>query len=358
MATLGDIAKKVGVSSPTVSVVLNRKAQEKRISKDLQNRILKAARELNYRPNQIARSLILKKTRTLGLIMSGLGVMGPFYSEFIEGVEGQAKKNDHHVLISYSHNSFEREEEDINLMLERKVDGLIILPIQGRTDLRVYQDLQDKKVPFVLVDVPIADFQGNFVGTDNAGGAYSGVDHLIRLGHQRIGFISKASKSLSYRERLEGYTKALRANDIPLDEDLITMKAPSETAVREIVRTFLRVKGRPTALFAVSGSCVVEVYAAIKEEGLTMPQDIALVAFTGMRVDVPPLSVTEFSKLTTVQQSGPQLGSKAVDIVLQQIDDGCDGVQRVMLKPRLVVRGSCGAQQEGLDTIEQNHNVT
>lgn len=219
--SLKDIAKKVGVSSATVSLVLNGKDKEGRIGKDVARLVRQAAKEMNYRPNMAARSLRTGKTKMLGLIVADIS--NPFFAKLARHIENIAGSNGYQVMFGSSDESKDKFDKLIDLFIEKNVDGLIVAPPQN-AEASIMQ-LVKRDIPAVLVDRGIAGFPVSSVEIDNIGAAYSLTNLLIEKGCERIGFIAYNIKLSNIQKRYEGYKKSLEMHNIPFDENIVSFVA-------------------------------------------------------------------------------------------------------------------------------------
>jgi len=340
--TIKEIAKKAGVSNATVSDVLNDRWRERRISQKTRDRVYQMAQELNYRRNIIASSLVRQQTKVLGLVIPC--VTFSFFPDIARAVEDTAREGGYHVLLCHSDDSVEREHKEIELLREHQVAGLIITPAhdRGNEGVDIFLQLQKDKVPFVLIDKFIEGLDGNFVGVDDRAGAYEAVTHLIKLGHKRIAYISGSKNASTNKGRLRGYQEALRDNNFTLEPELTAGDGWLEEDGYKAGRTLLELdpEKRPTAIFAITDLCAFGALQAIKEKGLRVPEDVSIVGFC----DVKAASIATVS-LTTVRQPTREIGKQAVQILLEEIENGTGDirVKKVILKPELVIRKSCGA---------------
>ncbi len=335
--TIEDIADKLGISHSTVSDVLNDKWQERGVSEETKGRILVAAKRLNYRSNIIARSLVTRQTKVLGLITQC--VTYSFFPEIARGIEDTAREYGYKVLLCHSDDSVDREAEEIELLREHRVAGLIITPAHDRDNIDIFLGLQKDRIPFVLVDKYLEGLECNFVGTDDRQGAYEAVTHLIKLGHKRIAYIMGEKNASSTRDRLKGYQDALIENNIICDPELIVggdgfIEEYGYKAAKEL----LTLNRKPTAIFAITDMAAVGALQAITESGLRVPEDIALIGFCDNK-GAATLSVP----LTTVRQPAREIGRQAARILLDEIENGIDEPKRIALKTELIIRKSCGA---------------
>ena len=330
-ATLNDIAEKAGVSVSTVSRVLNKKAGKYRISTDTETKILKTARELKYRPNQIARGLRLKKTNTIGLIAPD--VSNPFFAYIIKRVQNIAHGFGYSLVVCNTDENLGQEVEHVNLLYRNRVDGLIAMPV-GQA-YGHFADWLDKGTPLVLLDRCFDEIDTCSVVVDNYVGAYEAVEHFIRFGHERIAFIQGLPGTYTNNERLRGFRAALGANGLPVDENLIVgADFRQENGYME-AKLLLTKADRPTAIFASSDLITLGALQAIYEEGLRVPEDVSLIMFDDF--DFAPYLRCP---LTAVRQPKELMGEIAVKMLIEELRGERQGGRRVVLKPKLVVRAS------------------
>ncbi len=344
--TMKEIAKKTGVSRQTVSDVLNNKWKEKRIGEVTRRRIYATAQHLNYRRNNIARSLVMKKTNILGLLIPC--VTYSFWPKFARSVEDTARENNYRVLLCHMNNDWQREIEEIDLLLEHRVAGLIVTPACDRQNNEIYLRLWEEGIPFVLIDQSLGGLRCNFVGTDNKAGAYEAVTHLIKLGHTRIAHIRGLQSSSTAQDRLQGYCKALEDNNISFDPDLVEGDGFEQDDGYKAAENLLKLERLPTAIFAVTDMAAIGAMQALKRKGLKIPEDIAIVGFA----DIEWASIVE-PPLTTMRQPVMEMGRTAVQIILKEIKEEIKEIHRVILMPTLIVRESCRANttKEGGDKV-------
>jgi len=340
--TIKDIAREVGVSHATVSYVLNKKADEKGVSEETKKRILAMAKGLNYRRNIIARSLVTRKSKVIGLLIPC--VTYSFWSQFARSVEDASRENGYHVLLCHMNDDWQREIDEIDLLREYRVAGLIVAPAYDRPDTDIYLRLQDDKVNFVLVDQHLNGLECNFVGTDDKAGAYEAVTYLIKLGHRRVAYINGPRNAPTAQGRLRGYRDALADNNIAFDPELVEGDRFKREDGYKTAKKLLESGRKPTAFFAVTDMVAIGAMQAIKERGLRVPEDISVVGFA----DNEAVSIME-PPLTTVRQPIREMGRAAVRIILDETEgkkwgeNGIRDTEKIILKPTLVIRKSCGA---------------
>jgi LacI family transcriptional regulator len=330
--TLKSIADQLNVSVTTVSRVLNGKSNTYRISKETERKILAAAQELNYTPNQLARGLRLQKSHTIGYIIPDIS--NPFFSSIAKSVEKSARKFGYSIILCDSEESTELEISLLQLMLNRKVDGLIISPVG--IEVSHLFDLYKRKIPVVLLDRYFPDLGFPFVTSDNYQGALEAVSLLIEYGHRRIACIQGLRRTSPNNDRVKGYIDAHKKNNMPVDQSLIVGDSFGEE--NGYIETKLLLKNReiPTAIFAVSNLISLGAVRAISEEGLKVPDDISMISF-----DDQPYSRFLATPMTTVAQQSAQIGQIATKMLIDQIESGnVIDSKGIFLPTRLILRDS------------------
>lgn len=326
-----DVAREAGVSINTVSRALNDKPD---VNEDTKKRILEIADRLNYVPNSLAKGLVTKNTKTIGVIVSDNA--NPVFARIIKGTEDFARSKGYNIILCNTDESYEREEEAVRLLREKRVDGLIITltPAQKkRTDIR---ELKRSGVPFVLLNRHMENIMTDYVINDNVYGAYLAVSHLVKSGHKRIGYISGPSQISSVRERLEGYKKALFENNIEFDNSLVKKSNLRMEDGYRLIKEFLELENRPTAVFTYSDLLAMGALKALREAKLKVPKDMALVGYD----DIEFSSLLEVP-LTTVHQPRYRIGEEGAEILINRMEGKkSEGFQQIVLKPELVIRES------------------
>ena len=348
--TLKDIAREAKVSPTTVSLVL-KDHETKRVSHAKRNQILKIAKKLNYRPNFVARNLVANESRTIGVVITTLII--PFYSEIAQDIITRSKETGYSVLISSTRelisseaNRIDAERQSIHELLDRGVDGLIICSA-FRND-PVIPELIDQSAPFVLAlrdieqnsQLPLLDY----VGINNQRGGYLAAEHLLRLGHRKIAIITGDMLVLSAHERLNGSLEGFNAyGEEPPNPDLILngnyKRGDSYRATRELLKR----KDRPTAILVHADHMAMGTLEALRDEGLRVPEDVALVGFDDIEMaGLPGVD------LTTISQKKATLGKMAVEILIDKIKGKANRLsKRILLDPELVIRNTCGYRASG-----------
>ncbi|MGB9857820.1 MAG: LacI family DNA-binding transcriptional regulator [Dictyoglomaceae bacterium] len=335
MVTLKDIALKAGVSKSTVSRVLNNKGN---VNPTLKRKVKKIAKELGYYPNILAISLKKKRTYTIGVIISN--ILNPFFTSVVRGIEDTAMKNNFNIILCNADEDPKKEGVYIDLLRSKKVDGMIIATTGENKEH--FSALEREKIPVVLVDRKVEGSNFDTIITDNKKGAFEAVKHFIETGYTRIGIITGPINITTSFERLEGYKLALKRYKIPFDEKLIKIGEFKEESGYKNMKELLKIKNPPKAIFAGNYLIALGVYDAIKEYGLKIPEDIAVITFD----DFPWFKHLSPS-LTAVSQPTYKLGAYAVKRLLKLIEEGIPYSterKQIVLKNSLVIRESCGCK--------------
>ena len=338
--TIKDIARLAHVSHTTVSRALNDKS---RICETTKERILAIARELNYRPNFIARSLVIKKTRTVGLVITTIA--NPFYTELAQGIESTANELGYNIILCCAHSDLSIERRYIDMLRSKGVDGIIF------TSSHIHdpniQELTEEGFPIILVNrrtySPVVREKVDYVGIDNMKGGFLAVEHLIRLDHTRIGVIGGSSESSVGFERLEGGKRALRVYGLEVVDDYFLEGDFLRGSGYQGGKRFLEMPHPPTAIFAANDYMALGAYEAILSEGARVPEDMALVGFN----DIEFAAIRGF-ELTTIAQKKFEMGAVAVKTLVENIETGrSEPGREIILEPELVIRRTCGFHLRG-----------
>lgn len=326
-----ELAKKTGFSVSTVSRVLHDRSNKYKISDKTKRAVRKVAEELGYRPNSLARGLRLKQTHEIGVMVPDLS--NPFFATLVKSIAGELRKSGYSLIVCDSDENTAIEQESIQLLLDKRVDGLIVAAV-GLENSHL-KKFEKNKIALVCVDRWFADLDVDTVSVDNVRGAYLAVQHLIREGHRRIALIQGLPGTQVNNGRLQGYKQALREAHIPLEEKLIvgddfrTYNGYLET------KLLLKLEEPPTAIFTASDLIALGALEALKEDGRRIPHDIALVTF-----DDPSFATYLSPALTAVAQPVEKMGEMAVKLLLRRMQTPPGEPRRILLEPRLVIRDS------------------
>ena len=312
--SINDIARKAGVSVSTVSFVMNDKAVKMRISQEVIHRVENVAREMGYRPNQLARGLRTGKTKTIGLIVENIS--NAFFATLAKSIEDEAKKYDYKVVYCSTDNDEEKARELINMLSQRQVDGYIITPT-----LNLVEDihrLQAENKPVVLIDryFPMHD-EIPYVLVDNYSGVSEGMEFLIGKGYRKIALISIKSEMAHMKDRVQAYHDVLDRNDIPPGDRLVKLvpyDCDRETALQEIMDLFTMRPGEIDAVFFLTNYLGVLGVEAIKKSGIKVPEQLAVLCFDDndiFRLYTPTISV--------IRQPIAEIGQKAMLALIERL---------------------------------------
>lgn len=330
MITIRDVALRARVSVGTVSNVL---AGSGTVRPELRARVESAMRDLDYQPNQIARSLKTRQTKTLGTVVSDL--TNPFFPQLIRGAEDAALEHGYLLFTLNSDDRAERERRALHLLRARKVDGILLVLAP---ESRAPEEL-DAATPAVFLDRVPPGIAADSVSTDNRKGARMCLHHLCARGHRRIGFLSGWPGLQTAQDRLQGYLDVLREMNLDPDPALIRHGDFRVDFSYRLAKELLLESRPPTALFAANGMTGLGALKAIHELGLRCPHDISLAVFD----DVPYCDVIQ-PRLTVVAQPAHEMGRRGAELLIARIEGKLPGNEpvRIELQPELIVRESTG----------------
>lgn len=329
--TIRDVARLAGVSAMTVSRVIN---DQPRVKDETRRRVEAAIAALGYVPNGLARGLIRRKTKAIGLIVPDIA--NPFFTLIVRGAEDVAWRAGYHVILCNTQTDLERERGHVGDMLAFRVDGVLIAPVSDRSapQLRV---LEQNRLPFVLIDRTLPGFHGDLVQGDSVAGARLLVEHLIGLGHRRIAMLSEPADVSTARDRVRGYREALEAAGMDFRPELVAeSSAIHPRMAREAALRFLDLPERPTAIFALNNIAAIGVAEAARKRGLAIPDDLGLVCFD----DIELASLLD-PFLTVLAQPAETFGTIAMQLLLDRLAGNVSERGRTVLLPgELLVRSS------------------
>lgn len=325
-----DVAERAGVSVTTVSHVIN---ETRPVSDDLRRRVLEAMHALGYQPNALARSLRRKETHTIGMIVPDSA--NPFFAEVARGIEDASFEQGYSVILCNSDGDLEKELLYTNVLSEKRVDGILFVAAGVSTEH--IRALQARQMPLVVVDRDIPDVVVDSVLIHNARGGWLATQHLIELGHRRIGCITGPSDVTPSAERVIGYQQALQEAGIPLDEALIVKGDFQYESGYRAAQQLLALDDPPTAIFACNDLMAVGAISAAVELGFQVPARLSVVGFDDIR-----LASFANPPLTTVAQPKYEMGVVAMTMLLERMRERDMSPRRRLLDIRLVVRQSTG----------------
>lgn len=330
--TIRDVARAAGVSQATAARALGGYGYS---SARTRSRVEAAAGRLGYRPNGVARALVSRATHTVGLLVGD--IENPFFAAAARGLADVLEAQGYTVLLANSDESADREERAVETLRARRVDGLVVVPVE-RAAPRHLVDLVAAGVPLVQLDRAVTGVAADAVLVDNEVGAARAVEHLIALGHRRIGIVSDRPEVSSSADRLAGYRGALRRAGIEPDPALESIGGSTQVDGLESARRLLQPPGRPSAVFTANNFMTVGALLAMRELGLRAPGDVALVGFD----DLDWTTLVE-PPVTVISQPVTELGRVAGERLLSRLRGEGGEPETIRLHTELIVRGSCGA---------------
>lgn len=329
-ATVKDIAQKLNLHHSTVSRALRDYSD---INETTKKKVLKAAKELNYTPNTMAQSLITRKTNLIGIIVPE--IVHNFFAKAISGIENVIYSKGFVPIVLDSNESVDREELHVDAMITNRIAGLITSISQKTNTNEYFQKVIDKDIPLVFFDRALEGISASQVISDDKNGALEGVEYLISKGYKRIAHISGPSNLKICKNRMEGYIAALRKNSMDVDDDLITFGSLHEENGYKSMEVLLQRENPPDAVFAVNDPVAMGAFKKIREEGLKIPDDIAILGFSNNEVSSylePPL--------TTIDQFPGRMGEIAAEILIKQMEEEETHTKTEVLSTKLIIRGT------------------
>ncbi|MDR7129043.1 LacI family transcriptional regulator [Algoriphagus sp. 4150] len=332
-ATIHDIAEKLQVTASTVSRALN---NNPRISDATKRKVLKAAKELNYQPNNIASALRSGRSRLIGVIVPTAN--RNFFSSVIRGIEEIANSLNYKVVITQSYDDYEKEMQTVEALLNAQVDGVIASVGKTTENVDHFKKILKKGIPLVLFDRVTNELDVSQVVIDDYYGAFEATEHLISEGCRRIVHFSSSQNINIYKERKRGYEDALLKHGIAVDSKLIRFSKMQLEDGRASMQEVIDEKISFDAVFSASDYSIMGAMQVLKENGYNLPQDVKLVGFG----DEPFTSFTE-PTLTTVNQKSIPMGKITAETffeILGQKDQANNIPKKTILKPELIIRNS------------------
>ncbi|MFC7440302.1 LacI family DNA-binding transcriptional regulator [Laceyella putida] len=328
--TIYDVAKEAGVSIATVSKVIN----NQQVGKKSKEKVLKVMKELNYKPSILASALTGKRTSTIGFLLPDLA--NPFVAEMARRVEDRAHERGFNLVICSTDFDTQKEAFYVSLLKQKSVDGFILA---GRfNNEEVITELLEEQTPVVLLTESYPSLSVNSVKVDDFMGGYEVASHLISLGHEKIAVIGEDANSS--RERIRGYKQALQDKGLEICEEMIVISDSSPEDVERLTGQLLDKSIPPTAIFACNDLLAISVILAVRERGISIPDELSIVGF-----DNTLLSRSTDPPLTTVGQPIQDMCSKVVDLLIEEIEGKSKTKQRIVLLPKLIIRKSTGVHR-------------
>lgn len=332
--TIVEVAAKAGVSIATASRALSGRGYA---SQAVKERVKQAARELRYRMNAPARNLKVRRTGTVGLVITNID--NHFYSDLAAGVLDCATQLGYHVLLCVTNEKPEQERDCLKVLMEQRVDGIIAVPTGPNH--RLWQEVQDMNTCLVLVDREIQGISHiDTVLVDNVRGTRTAIEHLIHSGHRRIGLICGTQETTTGRDRVQGYYDAHHSANLPVDPALVQGDSYSRDSGQRAIQALLILPDPPTAIFASSSVLAEVALSAIRARGLCIPQDLSFVMF-----DDVPWATMVTPAISVVSQPTQRLGYMGLKLLDQRLQEAAQDVaqppMKIVLEPEFIPRESC-----------------
>lgn len=328
--TLKDVAKMAGVSPSTVSRVIT-ESSELNIKDETRQRILDAVKKLDYKPNAIARSLRIKSTSTLGMIIPD--ITNSFFSILFKGAEKLASEKGFSIILCNTDDNLIKAGKLVNSLRQRQVDGLLLATTN--IDEGILQDMNLKKYPHVFVNRRLNNEIESSVLVDNFMGTTLAMEHLIALGHSKIAHISGPSSVDTAIKRRNAYKFLLESNNMPYDEDLLVESEMTEEGGYKAFNELIKRHADFTAIYAANDLIAIGVISAAKQKGFQIPEDFSIVGFDDL-----PIAEKISPGLTTIKIPIYEMGYMAADILIKDIKKEYNYVNKLVFKPELVIRDS------------------
>ncbi|MCA1802651.1 MAG: LacI family transcriptional regulator [Rhodothermaceae bacterium] len=332
--TLKEVAEAVGVSTMTVSRVINNRPN---VDEKTRKKILEAAKKMGYTPNHVAKSLVSSRTYTIGVIIPEIS--HSFFPEVVRGIEEATNNKNYQIFLTNTSDNFGKEQKVLNALRSKRVDGILVSSSLTTDDFSFYKLIIKSGLPLVFFDRGIEDIGASCIGVNDKTASRQITEHLISHKYKRIGYLSGPKRVSIGKERFNGYIEAMTRHNLEIDERLIIENGFNEKCGYAAMNELLALPKEiwPRAVVAVNDPVAFGAMDAIREAGLSIPNDIAIVGFTD---DIRAKLVA--CPLTTVQQPAYEVGKKAASKLIRTIENKDEPVETVELITKLVIRKSCG----------------
>jgi len=328
--TIKDIARRANVSITTVSRVINDKHD---VSKETKENIKKIIKEMGYRPNEVARGLVTKKTYIIGLLIPDL--RNPFYPEMATGLDDLARREGYSVIYYNTRKNAKEEQKAIELFKKKQVDGVVI-SMCNKTVRKKFKKRNEDEFPIIEIASNLRRIVNPTINIDNVGSACKATRYLIRNGHSKIGHIIGKRNTQPARHTLFGFKKCLKKNNVKLNTDWIKQGDYSKESGYKRMKEILKEDKKPTAVFAANDLMALGCYKAIHEMGLKIPDDISIIGHDDIEY-----SSYIIPTLTSMYLSMYELGKKSGEMLLRKINDNSNAnPENIIIEPKLIERES------------------
>lgn len=328
--TIKDIARKLGLSISTVSRAL-RNVQD--INPETKRLVLALAEELNYEPNLIAKSLVNKHTKVIGVILPVIA--SRYFADALSGMMEVADANGYHIMFCQSDESFEKEASSIRKLVSLRIDGLLVSVSKCTTESELFSKVQQKGIPVVFFDRALANMDATKVTVNQYEGAFMAVEHLINRGCTRIAHIAGPRHLSVAVERLEGYLEALRKHHIGIRQEYIMHCEDFQLSALEKVEALFSLEDKPDGIFAVNDSSAIVCIKYLLEQGYKIPEDVAIIGYNN-----DPSSEVVSPALSTVMQPSFEVGKLAMQLLIDEIEHKASSYHHKVLNSKLIIRSS------------------
>lgn len=327
--TIKDVAREAGVSYATVSRALSGSVE---ISENTRHRIMEICDEMDYSPNSVARSMVIKKTNTIGVIVPS--IENDFMSEVVSSIELRLRDNGYNIMACNSLYDLSIEKNALQLLISKQVDGLIIIPSGSKT----YESIRNLigSLPTVFIGENLQHYPESYVTINNYEGGIIGTEYLYSLGHRKILYLGSRKNSQTHQRRLKGYTDACKKLGIKAMHIDSTYTRSSIEAGYSMAKRIFEKEYDFSAVFCAADSVAIGVMKAADEAGIKIPEDISLMGFDNLSFTALPRI-----DLTTIDQSQKALADAAVELIVDKMKNGDTGYVHKVLKPALITRSSC-----------------
>lgn len=331
MANIRDVAKHAGVTPMTVSRVINNSGY---VKDETRERVEAAIAELHYVPNMLSRSLRVKESRTIGLVISDIS--NPYWTKIIQGTESCASENEYHVILCDSSGSETKELSHLENLIKKQVDGILIAPIKNSP--KPIEFVKNQEIPIVVIGYPMLGTEVDVVRCDTNEAAYEIVQLLLNLGHRRIAALTGPEQIVTATDRVDGYKRALQEADVLIDESLIQYGNFSPEDGYLMAQKMLELDPLPTAVFTGNNFIAIGVTKALLEAGIRIPEDISIVTFDG-----PPPDHVIDPFFTMVSQPGYDLGEQAANLLVRRLNEKATSAFKEIILPTEILTYSSTA---------------
>lgn len=333
--TIKDVAQEANVSIATVSRILNGKGG---VSLTLTKRVQEVVKQLKYQPNNVARALKIKESRSIGLIIPD--IENPFFPALVRGVEDAAQQHDYAVILCNTDGRVEEEKKYIEFLFSKRVDGMVFTEsLDSKNNIAL---LASSGIPIVLLDRRVEGMQASAVVTDNQLGAFMATEHLIQLGKKNIAFLNGSLKLSSGAERANGYREALTKYKLAYKDRLVINGAFTYDSGYEATEMLVRSGQKIDGIFASNDMIAIGAIECLAKHNIKVPEDVGVVGFDDIR-----MATWYKPALTTIRQPVYDMGKCAMNILVEQISGVREKYCEQIFMPELIIRKSSGAKEVG-----------